>query len=86
MSELGEDLISARSKHVDQFVDEPIDLAVTVCDSAKESCPALPNAKKTLHWPFPDPADATGTEEEQIAVFREVRDLIQLRIQQYLAQ
>ena len=59
---------------------------VTVCDSAKESCPALPQAKETLHWPFPDPADATGSDEERIAMFREVRDMIKSRIQQFLAE
>lgn len=84
MKELGEDLSAARSKHVDLFVDEPIDLVVTVCDSAKESCPLLPNAKKTVHWPFPDPAEATGTDEQKIAVFRGVRDQIRARIDQFL--
>ena len=73
-------------QHVDLFVDEPIDLAVTVCDSAKESCPVLPHAKQEEHWPFPDPADATGTDEEKIAVFREVRDQIKTRIEQFLAE
>jgi len=85
MKELGQDLSTAQSKHVDRFVDEPIDLVVTVCDSAKESCPALPSAKETVHWPFFDPADATGTDEEKIAVFRDVRDQIKARIERFLA-
>jgi arsenate reductase len=84
MKELGQDLSTAQSKHVDRFVDEPIDLVVTVCDSAKESCPALPGAKETVHWPFLDPADATGTDEEKIAVFRDVRDQIKARIERFL--
>lgn len=84
MKELDSDLSDAVSKHVDQFVDQPIDLAVTVCDSAKESCPALPGVQQTLHWPFDDPADAEGTDEEKLAVFRRVRDEIQLRVRQYL--
>ena len=73
------------SKHVGQFVDQPIDLAVTVCDNAADDCPALPHAKKTLHWPFEDPADATGTEEEQFEFFRKVRDQIHAKISEYLA-
>ena len=84
MRDLGEDLSLAESKHVDRFLEEPIDLVVTVCDAAKESCPVLPHAAETLHWPFPDPADALGTDEEKMAVFRDVRDQIQARIQQYL--
>jgi len=84
MAELGEDLSAAHSKHLDRFLDQRVDLVVTVCDSAKESCPALPNAKKSVHWPFPDPAEATGTDEEKMAVFREVRDQIQARIEQFL--
>ena len=84
MSELGQDLSAAQSKHVDQFVDQSIDLAVTVCDSAKESCPAMPGVKETLHWPFFDPADATGTEEQKSAVFREVRDQIRAKITEYV--
>ncbi len=86
MSELGQDLSAAQSKHVDQFVDQSFDLAVTVCDSAKESCPTLPGVKETLHWPFFDPADTTGTDEEKLAVFRDVRDQIGAKIRGYLAE
>lgn len=86
MAELGQDLSAAQSKHVDQFIDQSIDLAVTVCDSAKEACPILPGVKKTLHWPFTDPADATGTDEEKLAVFREVRDQIRAKITGYLGK
>lgn len=72
------------SKHVDQFADERIDLAVTVCDNARENCPVMPGAGQTLHWPFDDPADATGTDEEKMVVFRRVRDEIYSRIENYL--
>ena len=73
------------SKSVDQFVNQSIDLAVTVCDNAADDCPALPHAKQTLHWPFEDPADATGTEAEQFEFFRKVRDQIHAKISGYLA-
>jgi arsenate reductase len=86
MRELGQDLAGAESDHVDRFVGESIDLVVTVCDSAKEACPALPGVKQTLHWPFNDPAEATGTDDEKLVVFREVRDQIRKRIADYLGE
>ncbi|MCP4943680.1 MAG: arsenate reductase ArsC [Planctomycetaceae bacterium] len=85
MKELDQDLSNATSKHVDQFLDQPIDLVVTVCDGAKESCPTLPRVAEAFHWPFFDPADAEGSEQEQMQVFREVRDEIRTRIEHYLA-
>jgi arsenate reductase (thioredoxin) len=85
MKELGLDLGNATSKHVDQFVDQPIDLVVTVCGGAKESCPTLPRVGEMLHWPFFDPADAKGSEEDKTRVFREVRDEIRTRIEHFFA-
>ena len=84
MRELGLDLAGARSKPIDDFAGERFDLVVTVCDAAKESCPILPGAKRTLHWPFEDPALAIGSEAERLAVFRRVRDEITQRIRSYL--
>ncbi|UUO06898.1 arsenate reductase ArsC [Blastopirellula sp. J2-11] len=84
MSELGVDISSHESKHVDQFADQPFDLVVTVCDNAKEACPVFPGAKQTLHWPFDDPADATGDDEEKMLMFRRVRDEIKTKILGYL--
>ncbi|MFK7767355.1 MAG: arsenate reductase ArsC [Mariniblastus sp.] len=72
------------SKSVDPFMEQEIDLAVTVCDNAKEACPVLPGVKETLHWPFEDPADATGTEAEQMETFRRIRDEIKTRISEFL--
>ena len=82
--EIGFDLSAYESKSLEQFRDQPFDLVVTVCDNAKESCPVFPGAVETLHWPFDDPADATGTEEEQIVVFRRVRDEITAKIKSLL--
>ena len=84
MSELDLDIAANESKHVDEFKDEPFDLVVTVCDSAKESCPVFPGAKQTQHWPFDDPADAQGTEDQKMEVFRRVRDEIRTRIREHL--
>ena len=84
MKELGRDLSSHQSKSLDQFQDQPFDLVVTVCDNAKEACPVFTGAKQTLHWPFDDPADATGSDEEKMVMFRRVRDEIKEKIQDYL--
>ncbi|HAH46770.1 arsenate reductase ArsC [Gimesia sp.] len=84
MRELDIDLSENTSKHLDQFTDQQFDLVVTVCDNAKESCPVFTGATQTLHWPFDDPADATGTDEEKMKMFRRVRDEIKTKIQNYL--
>lgn len=65
-----------RSKHVDELRQEVFDLVVTVCDSAAEECPLWLGPGVRVHHSFPDPAKVTGTEEEVLAVFRQVRDAI----------
>ena len=84
MKELDIDLSENTSKHLKQFTDQQFDLVVTVCDNAKESCPVFNGATQTLHWPFDDPADATGSDEEKMKMFRRVRDEIKTKIQNYL--
>lgn len=84
VSELDLDLTEGRSKSLTEFEGQAFDLAITVCDNAHEACPVFPGAKETLHWPFDDPADATGSDEEQMVVFRRVRDEIRTKIAGYL--
>ena len=76
MNEAGVDISGQRSKHVDEVKDMDFDVAVTVCDSARETCPVLPGARRTEHHSFEDPDKAVGSEEEALAVFRKVRDEI----------
>jgi len=77
MNELGIDISNNFPKSVDQFIGEPFDFVITVCDNAKETCPVfIGKVGKQLHIGFEDPADATGTEEEILSVFRKVRDQI----------
>ncbi|MCL4126040.1 UNVERIFIED_CONTAM: hypothetical protein GTU68_064370 [Idotea baltica] len=85
MSELDCDISEAKSSHVDEYLDRDYELVVTVCDNAKDSCPSFPKKTNTLHWPFFDPADAAGTDEEKLQVFREVRDKIKKKIADYLS-
>ena len=65
---------NGRSKHADEFRSTPLDLVVTVCDSAAEECPLWLGSGRRVHLGFPDPAKAEGTDEEVMAVFRTVRD------------
>jgi arsenate reductase len=86
MAEIDLDIAGNDSKHLDRFQDQEFDLVVTVCDSARETCPVLTSARQVYHWPFDDPADAEGNEAEQLKVFRRVRDEIRTRIAAYLAE
>ncbi|MCH2211721.1 MAG: arsenate reductase ArsC [Fuerstiella sp.] len=84
IAELNIDISGNTSKSLDPFRDQSFDLVITVCDNAKELCPVFHGATQTLHWPFDDPADAGGTDEDKMKVFRRVRDEIRCAIQQYL--
>ncbi|MBI1337619.1 MAG: arsenate reductase ArsC [Phycisphaera sp.] len=76
MKEVSIDLTDHRSKHVEEYLGQDFDCVVTVCDSARETCPVLPGAKRTVHHSFPDPDKATGDESQVLEVFRDVRDQI----------
>ena len=87
MVELEIDLSQHWSKGVEYFDDQPpMDLVVTVCDDAAETCPFFPRARLQEHWGFPDPSAATGSEAERLAAFRQVRDAIAERIDQFLTE
>jgi arsenate reductase len=81
MRELGVDISTQTSKTLDPYVDQQFDHVITVCDDANETCPFFPNATHRLHWSLPDPSKAAGTEAEQLAVFRAVRDELRSRIE-----
>jgi len=77
MDEVGIDISSQFPQNVNEFVDQSFDYVITVCDNAKEVCPVFTGqVKHQLHIPFDDPADATGTEQEVLAVYKRVRDEI----------
>jgi arsenate reductase len=76
MNEVGIDLSNHTSNHVDEYIDINFDFVITVCDNAKERCPYFPTNAEKLHNNFPDPAKASGTEEEIVNEFRRVRLLI----------
>jgi len=76
MKEDGIDISHHTSNLVDEYINIPFDLILTVCDNAKERCPYFPAKAERIHYSFPDPAKATGTEEEINLAFRKVRDEI----------
>jgi arsenate reductase len=76
MNEVGIDLSNHTSNHVDEYVNINFDFVITVCDNAKERCPYFPTNAEKFHYNFPDPAKASGTEEEIVNEFRRVRLLI----------
>jgi arsenate reductase (thioredoxin) len=86
MAELGVDISQQASKHINEFLPpegDPPDLIISVCSSAEKECPVFPGAVERLHWPFDDPAHATGDDEEKLAEFRRVRDEIGSRLTEH---
>lgn len=86
MGELGIDITEQYSKSVNDFTDQFFDYIVTVCDSAKESCPVFHSKGQLIHWPFPDPPHGEDVTEDVMREFRRVRDLICVKIKSALAQ
>jgi arsenate reductase len=85
MAEIGIDIAAHRSKHLNEFLAEPVETVITVCGNADQACPVFPGQRNRHHWGFDDPAHATGTEAEQMAVFRRVRDEIRRVFEAYAA-
>jgi len=85
MKEIGLDISSHTSKHLNEFLNQRITTVITVCGNADAVCPMFPGQVNRHHWGFDDPAPAQGTEEEILAEFRRVRDQIQLVFEAYAA-
>ncbi|MSU04892.1 MAG: arsenate reductase ArsC [Pedosphaera sp.] len=83
MQDVGIDISSHRSKPLTDFLDQNIDTVITVCGNADQACPIFPGQMRRYHWPFEDPAHATGTEVEKLEVFRRVRDEIRKVFEAY---
>jgi arsenate reductase len=84
MSEVGIDLSGCESKGLDAIPLDEITTAFTLC--ADEICPVFSGELRHLHWPFPDPAAASGTEQDILESFRQVRDAIELRLRDFFAE
>ncbi len=85
MKEIGIDISGHSSDEINKYLNDEFDYIITVCDNANERCPLFPGNGKRQHWSFEDPAGATGTEEEIMRVFRNVRDKIKVKIEEFLS-
>ena len=83
MQELGIDISSHHSKHMDEFLSRDVETVITVCGNADQACPMFPGQRNRHHWGVDDPAHATGSKEEQLVVFRRVRDEIKRVFEAY---
>lgn len=83
MAEVEIDISHQESKSLERYLNQPWDYVITVCDEANEVCPFFPGGKQRLHWSFPDPSRAAGSEEEQLAVYRQVRDAIRACVAEF---
>jgi len=86
MKEDGIDISNHTSNNVDEYANIDFDYIITVCDNAKEACPVFPSKAKKFHFNFPDPAKATGTEEEIMAQFKAVREMIKDYTQNFVKE
>ena len=84
MKEDGIDISQYTSNNIDEYFNIDFDFVITVCDNAKERCPFFPTKAKKFHQNFPDPAKATGTEDEILAQFRQVRQMIKSYSQEFV--
>ena len=85
MGELGIDISRHASKTIEQFMGQPWDFLIPVCEEACEACPYVPGAKSVLRWSFDDPSAATGSEEQRLAEFRRVRDEMAAQVHAFIA-
>ncbi len=85
MREGGIDILGHESKSIDRYLGQTFDYVITVCDRARENCPTFPGDNERIHWSFDDPAAATGTHEQRLAVFRRVRNEISERLRLWVS-
>ena len=85
LAEINIDISSHHSKHLNEFLNDNVETVITVCGNADQACPVFPGQLNRHHWPFDDPAHATGTDDEKLAVFRRVRDEIRRVFEAYAA-
>ena len=82
---MGIDISRHESKHLKTFLDQRVDTVITVCGNADQACPIFPGQLNRHHWPFYDPAKATGSEAEVLQCFRTVRDEMRRVFEAYAA-
>lgn len=86
MQKRGIDISGQRSKHLSEYLNQPFDFVITVCDQAAETCPIFPGKAQRIHWSFPDPAATQGSDEEILAAFERVRDALEAKFSVWAAE
>ena len=86
LKEIGIDISGHSSKHLDPYLDAGMDVVITVCDNANESCPVFPGDVTRYHWPFEDPPKAAREGETEMDAFRRIRDQIREKFEAYSAE
>lgn len=86
MAGRGIDISGQHSKHLSEFLNQPFDYVITVCDNAAETCPLFPGRAQRIHWSFPDPAAVQGSDEEILASFEHVRDGLEARLRAWVSE
>ena len=86
MQEIGIDISSHTSNNITEYLDVNFDYVITVCDNAKERCPYFPTKAVKLHYNFPDPAKAIGTDDEINEQFRSVRAMIKTYCEKFVEE
>lgn len=84
MRERNIDISGQRSKHLNEYIDQPFDFVITVCDAAAETCPVFPGRAARVHWSFPDPAAVEGSDADKLAAFIKVRDDLEATLSAWL--
>ncbi len=84
LAQRGIDWSTARSKSVEEFVAQPFDYVITVCDRARQSCPVFPGSYNSLHWGLEDPAEVEGTDEQKLAAFRRTEIELDQRMRRFV--
>ena len=84
MDEVGIDISNQSSKSADEFIGQKFDYVITVCENAKQTCPVFPGEYKSIHWDLEDPAEASGSEEERLIIFRKIRDQIKDNVDKFI--
>jgi arsenate reductase len=84
LSEIGLDWSDARSKSVTEFIGQPFDYVITVCDRARQTCPVFPGEHNSLHWGLDDPAEVEGTDEQKLEAFRRIRTEVAIRLRPFV--
>ena len=86
MQRRGNDISGQRSKHLSEYIEQPFDFVITVCDQAAETCPIFPGRAQCIHWSFPDPAAAQGSDVEILVAFERVRDDLEAKFAAWAAE